>query len=609
MLGNMFSGISQEQLDQMLARLGQTSTNKQRGDSLPQMGEEAGEPPTVQAPAEEQSPKDNPFRLAAAQPVSQELANLPPEQLDQMIGTMKDSPMGGGDAKSIRFPPSSPQVQAQMQATQPASTAQPQSPMLPTLPNGQSDFGGGIRTPGGLRQPVQINTSAPGAIGNIATITNPNEEAAALLRQQYNTGVSDFMGAGSPYGPEHDERLKVLAAGIGQNRASQFTNLLEQQRGQQFGGAQADLNRQFQGREGDLERSMRLGLADKQGANQLAVQQLQNQGALGTEGLRGQNQIAAIVAADKAGSSGDKLATQAYMQSYSAAIASGKDPISAHAAASQVADHVRAQTATSDPSRMGGVQMAPQSLPTNQFWNPGNGQPLVPLGPDGQPLSQNAPAAANSPGLPNAQTVSRVDSIFKGIQPSFTPGEKGGGLTQDQINSATDVLMSQKMTPVEAQELARRIRAGELGDPSKVEQALAQQTAGNYFLAQPPTRDKEGAYPSKYDIPNLFTMRTNPSGGLGSRTAAGIQNIATGGIPTVNGVPVPPGLVPPGISRGNGVPYNEIMLPGGRVIPFNPTEFQSVGGELGGANAAKKNASQQRAAYQGMLLEALLKGR
>lgn len=544
MFPQALAGLDPDQLAQMMAKLS---------------GSTAGPPADAGG--------DNPFRRAADQQGgAPELQGLPPEQLDAMLGQMKASPAGGGMAKTpsaVADAPVAPSTQRAMpaQAQQPAAFQQT-----------------------GFR-PSTIQTNAPGTIGQSVIATNPNEEIAALLKQQYNTGFSDFMGAGSPLGDYADERMKPLAASLGQNRANMFGDLYNQNQARQFAGGQADLNRTFQGNESALERAMRMGLADKQGANQLAVQGLQNQGAIGTEKLRGENQIASIIAADKAGNSTDKLATQAYMQSYAANIAAGKDSVSANASAQQVADNVRTQA-----NRGGQAQgpMPPTQLP------PGFENRLI--------VGSSAPGQTQGAMGPNPVTIGRVDQIFKGVSPSLTPS-KEGVLTPDQINAATDMLMSQKLTPVEAQELARRIKAGELGDFSKIEAALAQQTAGNYLLAQPPTRDKAGAYPSQYQIPNMFTMRANPAGGLGSRTAAGMQNLATGGLP----VPTTNGMGFSGFS-GQGVPYNEVVLPGGRTVPFNPTEFRSVGGELSGANAKRKESAQQRAAYQGMLLDALMNG-
>lgn len=521
---SMFAGMSQDQLDEMLARLGQTA-----------------------APADDAGAADNPFRRAAAQPVPQEIAQLPPEQLDQFPGSMKESPADGGAAKTRNAAPD--------QVVPPASRPLPVAGNTPRA----APF-----------NPYPINTSAPNTVSNMTTVTNPNEEAAALLRQQYNTGFSDFMGAGSQFGPEHDERMKVIAANLGQGRANQFTGLIEQQRAQQFSGTQNDLSRQAHAREGDLDRIVKQSIAEGLNVNNLAVAGVHNVGGMDVAKQQGVNQIGAIVAADKTQSGEDKQAAEFWKNAYGAAIQGGKDSTSARAMADDATKNYRHQFSKDKSTQGQGVQLTPDQIPP-QYRN----QMIV-------GTSVNTPTDNKQLGL---GATDKVDAVLKTFVNTKDP------------DKMLEAIMSQKLSPAESDELARRLKKGEGGDPVEVQKMLAQQVAVDNLLAQPPQRDQQGKYPGSYSVPGI-TLTPKPADSPGSYFQRGWNNLRTN-----------TGNIFRSDEGYNAIPYDTLTMSNGITVPFDPKTVRT-GGVGNSADIARRTTlAHSRLKYSSPLYDAILNGK
>jgi hypothetical protein len=196
----------------------------------------------------------------------------------------------------------------------------------------------------------------------------------------------------------------------------------------------------------------------------------------------------------------------------------------------------------------------------------------------GQPTAGTSPAAAPGPpagpgGILDAN--SRAAQFLTEAKPLYGAGGP------DQIAAILDRAGS--LPPEVRERVLAQIQSGALGDPGQFRRGLLQTTAGNYLLAQPPPKDPSGAFPAQYVVPDQFTLRATPRGGLAGPIAAGFQNVRTGGLP-----------------------YNEVVdARTGEVVPFDPGQFHSVGGVISGSNTRNRNAAPARAGAGTALLQQL----
>jgi hypothetical protein len=106
------------------------------------------------------------------------------------------------------------------------------------------------------------------------------------------------------------------------------------------------------------------------------------------------------------------------------------------------------------------------------------------------------------------------------------------------------------MTRRSRAEFGRRVQRGDIGDPTTLRKVLAQQTASDYLLANPPPRDGGGALPSSYSVPGLMEIREQTPGtffgDLSRRVGRGMT--------------------------ADSLPYNKIVLPTGEAIDYSPRE-------------------------------------
>lgn len=122
-------------------------------------------------------------------------------------------------------------------------------------------------------------------------------------------------------------------------------------------------------------------------------------------------------------------------------------------------------------------------------------------------------------------------------------------LTPDAINKAAASLAGFDLDPEAAQLVQERLRQVAGPDAQKIRDALMQQLATNYLLTQPPARDPQGAYAGTYEIPGLFKLQENK--GWGRRV---------------------------GRTLAGGVPYNEMVLPDGTVVPYDAKQYRNNSG-------------------------------
>lgn len=143
--------------------------------------------------------------------------------------------------------------------------------------------------------------------------------------------------------------------------------------------------------------------------------------------------------------------------------------------------------------------------------------------------------------------------------------------------------------------LIKELQTGRYGDPAAILKALATRTAGSYLVAQPPTKpgtqdpiDFRTAMikdiPAQYDVP----------GAAGGRPLVSLQS--TGRSPL--------GIASSWVGGAGFVPYQQMTLGNGQVIPVNPTDLYNMhqNNPIAGKGATPQQW-QNRAGLGGQLLQ------
>lgn len=245
---------------------------------------------------------------------------------------------------------------------------------------------------------------------------------------------------------------------------------------------------------------------------------------------------------------------------------------------------------------------APNLAPDLAGVEKGLSGPLMRPGAVPAPAGTTGPTVANNPlGGDPAQLDARerrkadfLNAIRSGL------GKQGSkGFELDPTKLGDDEVLTrtlgqlgplmQGMDPATRQELAGQLQSGEaMGDPGELRRRMATLLAEQQLIGGG-TPFKDGAAASSYTVGSdgqkLFDLRVKPSTGAK-------KFMETLGSPI--------------LGRKSQVPYDEIALPGGEVIPFNRGGVSGLGRTLSSDDARKKRAAELMG--QGVPLYQLLLG-
>lgn len=239
---------------------------------------------------------------------------------------------------------------------------------------------------------------------------------------------------------------------------------------------------------------------------------------------------------------------------------------------------------------------------------PGMPAPSAPGGP--QPAGgPAAPAAGMAGGFPPGPVLDEpsfmlVENARKNAMPSIAkPGARPEdnatikeGVGYRDMESFLDRLNAAKVyeNPAAEKQIAADIAAGKYGNPQYVRQMLAQAAGSNQILSQGVPGGGLGipgfrSVPGQYAVPgvrgagNVLTMERGPAKGVLDYLGSQENNVWSGGLP-----------------------YNQIRLASGEVIPFNPADAGGVWGKTLGDTGFRRQQAPARAATAISLLEHLM---
>lgn len=406
-------------------------------------------------------------------------------------------------------------------------------------------------------------------------VGSPEERALALASQATTQARHDTIGMAN-LAPTRDQ----LAA---------FDSLS----GQLNGSVRSAGHDAFQGQEGMLNRENQLLLKDKGVLGDMDVERMRGANLLETSKQHGRD--AAEAARIKAAGDHGLSLNQATINLLGGMAANPNADPKAFGVALDYLKSLRGQGPGLPPAA--GPAGDPNLIP------PKDAAPGVPAA-AATPPAAAAPAPAADP-LQKMVEVNQANQANQQLGGEFgTVGPNGFQQAPDLgIDHATkflDRVAAGQMTPEQVAKLAGDIKAGKFGDPQKVTAALAKTTAQGYFKLQPPTGPDgkpidfgramlattpggvSQKVPGSYQIPGLFDMTAAPES-FPSRM---------GNVATMQG------------PRAGGVPYNQLKLGNGQVVPISPSDLNSV---VGNALGPKVDPAQRqnRTAYGDMLLRAL----
>lgn len=217
--------------------------------------------------------------------------------------------------------------------------------------------------------------------------------------------------------------------------------------------------------------------------------------------------------------------------------------------------------------------------------------PMTQAGDSDAPPMQIAttPPTTGQSSIDQAVLNARRDALPAIVRQGTSPNEKPTpALDPTNVNTLLDRLAAQNPTPEVVRAIAADIASGKWGEPGLVRDAIARSMASNYLLNQPPTRTlAEGGWkkydmPATYHIPGLFKLEKGPTTG-------------------------PLDAVGKAVSAGwaSGIPYTQITLPSGQVIPFHPSDVADIATDRFGSYDQRRSMAPRRAGLAGDLVEAL----
>lgn len=242
--------------------------------------------------------------------------------------------------------------------------------------------------------------------------------------------------------------------------------------------------------------------------------------------------------------------------------------------------------------------MDPASLET--AWRFLNSQRGATPGAVGSPLDSANKGLAGAPDaagpldpLQAAKDLSTKNQVLAPFHGDFLNPETGKATaaTPDTVTKLVDRLQQTPLTPEQRTQLMADIRGGKYGDPTQFMNSLYQVAAKNYLMSVGPSRPGSPTDLSRTDMgvpfgddPNaLFTLRRQPAG-----NAAGRLLEAGGGVMT-------------------GSPFNQIVTPGGQVIPLEGGLNPGGANDVLGLNAAGRRQAPGRTSHSAQLLRDLIK--
>ena len=244
-----------------------------------------------------------------------------------------------------------------------------------------------------------------------------------------------------------------------------------------------------------------------------------------------------------------------------------------------------------------GAAATPQAIPAGGFLPGQPASPAAQVVPGAAPPPATTPTPPSDPAALAASKAARDAALDlrKNIMPHITaPGGEAAksptfGYSEDAMNHVADAMAGANVNPAAMKSFAEDVRSGVYGDPTKFTDALARSAATNYFHAQRPDFSMQSGVlgqsghdvPISYTVPGLFKARKGDRSGV----ALGAQNVAQ--------------------AAAGGIPWNEIVLPNGRVVKVSPTDFYKAAGVVSGSLATRRAHAPRRGEVLGRALEEL----